>query len=291
MGRQPIGRLLAERLQNSTGYVCKLPHNGEPIKSGHVYIGPPDVHLLIKNNKIVLGKGPAENRWRPSIDTLFRSAAAELDGAVIGVILTGMLDDGVAGMVAIKKCGGTLIAQDPKEAEYPEMPVNVIENIEVNFILPLTEMGKKIAAITKTRKQNGKGSIPREVELEAELAQHVYADLEKVESLSGGKHSVYSCPACGGGLWQIKSGKLTRYRCHVGHAYTENDLLHGMEETTETSLWIAIRIMEEKRNLLLKMSRNGNGRLKKTTNNYKQRADEIDEHIERLKSILFKTKE
>src|SRR5687768_9547825 len=122
LSRKGIGRYLFQRLQENTNLVCRLGQNGEPIKRGMIYIAPPDEHMLVSKEKLIIGNGAPENRWRPSINNLFRSAAATFSTRTIGIILTGMLDDGTSGMSSVKRAGGITIVQDPNEADYPDMP-------------------------------------------------------------------------------------------------------------------------------------------------------------------------
>src|SRR4051812_1420804 len=131
-----IGTFLHNKLQQFTQLHCMLAQDNMPIKKGTVYIAPPDYHLIIKKGVMIISNGPQENRWRPSIDVLFRSAAAAYGERVIGVVLTGLLNDGSSGMAAIKKVGGSTIVQDPNEAEYPEMPLSVLSSIEVDYAVP-----------------------------------------------------------------------------------------------------------------------------------------------------------
>jgi two-component system, chemotaxis family, protein-glutamate methylesterase/glutaminase len=284
MPKRSVADMLIRRLQKHTALKCKIPTNGEAIKSNHVYLSKPDHHLIVKEENILLGKGPMENRYRPSIDTLFRSAAAEFDHKVIGIVLTGLLEDGAAGMVSIKRSGGTLIVQDPNEAEYPDMPNAVLNNVKADHVVPVEEMGTVIAKIIA--KPPKKTKIPEDVKKEAEIAERVQVGIDQLTKISD--HSVFSCPDCGGGLWEMTSQGNTRYRCHVGHAYSENGLLASMEATTESALWTAMRIIEERRNLLKKLadkeSMNGS---KTAAARYKQRIKELSLQIDQLKKVLF----
>jgi two-component system chemotaxis response regulator CheB len=287
LSRHSIGEMLVSRLQKETSLTCKMPRHGETIKANHVYMARPDHHLMVKDNKILLGKGPMENRYRPSIDSLFRSAAASYGPRVIGIILTGMLEDGAGGMLAIKRSGGICMIQDPNEAKYPDMPRAVLNVLQPDFSLPVTEMGKAIAGVLASRKKRLNGKIPEDIKQEAQLAERVYIGIDKLKEL--GDHSLFSCPDCGGGLWEMETNGYTRYRCHVGHAFTEQSLLGGMESSTESALWTALRIIEERRNLLQKIAAkekvNGNRKLAST---YTKRAAELEQQINHLKETLFR---
>src|SRR5215218_5542575 len=166
------GDLIMQKLQKNTVFTCKLAEHGEKIQARHLYIAVPDNHLLLKQGTMILGRGPNENRWRPSIDVLFRSAAVAYGSRVIGIILTGLLEDGTTGMIAIKKSGGTCIVQDPKEAEYADMPLSVLNNVQVDYCVPLSEMGNILAEKTK----NGvplEQRVPEDVKTEASIAERV----------------------------------------------------------------------------------------------------------------------
>jgi two-component system chemotaxis response regulator CheB len=286
LSKRSIGDLLVSRLQKCTPLTCKIPDHDERIERKHVYIAPPDHHLIVKKNKILVGNGPMENRYRPSIDALFRSAAVAFGPRVLGIILSGMLEDGTSGMLAIKKAGGLCMIQEPDEAKYPDMPKAVLSALKPDYILPVPKMGEAIREIMRTRKPSGDFQVPKEVLREAEIAERVHVGIDQVQDL--GANSSYSCPDCGGGLWEIKENGVRRYRCHVGHAFTEDGLLSSMENSTETALWTALRIIEERKNLLRRIAdkeKNEGG--KNTVAAHNKRAEELELQIRNLKRVLF----
>ncbi len=288
LSRTSISDFLVHRLQPHTSLPCSIASEGEMIEAGHIYIAAPNQHLLVKKNKIILGRGPEENRWRPSIDVLFRSAAAAYSTSTIGIILTGSLDDGTTGMLAIKRSGGTCIVQDPNEAEYPDMPLSVLNNMEVDHCISLAKMGDTINGIIQT--DPDETPAPPDVVIESEIAERVVVDYENVRKL--GVKSIYACPDCGGGLWKIdrEKAKKDRYRCHIGHSYSETDLVVKQGEILESTLWTALRIMEERRNLLKKMEDDNNRKgLSKMATNYKEKGADIKFHVDKMKEILFAT--
>jgi two-component system, chemotaxis family, protein-glutamate methylesterase/glutaminase len=288
LSRKAVGEVLVHHLQKHTSFVCKIPKNDEVIEEGTIYIAPPDYHMLLKEDKIVIAGGPAENRWRPSIDVLFRSAAAHYGEKVIGIILTGMLDDGTSGMSAIKRSGGLCVVQDPNEAEFSDMPLSVLNNIEVDYCCHLSEIGYILSDVTSD-KQLTKAEIPEDVIAEAKIAERVSVGIDNVKEL--GENSIYSCPDCGGGLWEITEGNIHRYRCHIGHSFTEKELFFKQNEALEDTMWVAIRMMEERRNLLMSMADNERKRgLVKSSEAQVKRAENMELHIERLKELLFQTK-
>jgi len=288
LSRTSISDFLVHRLQPHTSLKCEVATEGSPIREGHIYVAAPNQHLLVKKGKILLGRGPEENRWRPSIDVLFRSAAAAYSTRVIGAVLTGSLDDGTTGMLAIKRSGGTCIVQDPNEAEYPDMPLSVLNNMEVDHCIPLHQMGEAIFGITKSDPEEI--AAPQDVIIESEIAERVVVDYTHVRQL--GVKSIYACPDCGGGLWDInkQNGRPGRYRCHIGHSYSEKDLVVKQGEILESTLWTALRIMEERRNLLRKMEDDNIKKgLSKMAASYQEKGEDIQFHVDRMKEILFAT--
>src|SRR5688572_27125535 len=277
--------ILLERMKKRTKLVCKIANDKEPIEPGTIYLAGPDAHLLVKDKNILLGHGPRENRFRPSIDVLFRSIAADFGERSIGIILTGFLNDGTVGMNAIKQSGGYTIVQDPNEAEYPDMPLSVLETMEADHCIPLIKMGDTILDITKNTKIKGVGP-PEVVVLESKLSEKAATSIEKVSQL--GKKTIFACPDCGGGLWQIDQPAL-HYRCHIGHSYSEKDLDHKQSESIEHTLWVSVRMMEERRVLLLKYAKTyGDRGLQKLSKEYSERSEQIQTHILQLKELLFK---
>ncbi len=289
LSRTSISDFLMLQIQKFTEFPCKMAIDGTSIEAGHIYIGPPNVHLLVKKGSIKLGYGPEEYRWKPSIDVLFRSAAAAYSTRAIGVVLTGLLDDGTTGMLAIKKSGGICIVQDPNEAEYPDMPLSVLNNMEVNYNISLADMGEVIESITQTTPEEK--PAPEDVIIESQIAERVVIDYGNVEQL--GEKSIYACPDCGGGLWKINNSdngidKTDRYRCHIGHSYSEKELVIKQGEKFESTLWIALRIMEERKTLLKKMENDNTKRgFSKFAQGYKEKADSIQIHIDKMKEVLF----
>jgi two-component system, chemotaxis family, protein-glutamate methylesterase/glutaminase len=282
------GEALVQRLQKNSFFTCKFANDGEIIQSGYLYMAVPDKHLLLKEDKIVLGQGPPENRWRPSIDALFRSAAANYNSKVIGIILTGLLQDGTAGMQAIKRSGGTCIVQDPDEAEYPDMPLSVINNMKVDYCVSLQAMGAILAEKTKDGIPE-EHEVPHDIKIEAQIAERVAIDIDQLKELGNG--SLFSCPDCGGGLWEMKEGGIVRYRCHTGHVYTQDEYAEKNKEALENTLWVALRMMEERKQLMDKMAREENSKgWARSAKAKEERATEMDVHIERLKQILFDAK-
>ena len=274
------GEALRAALSRSGNLPCKMAKNGAAFRSGHIYLAPSDHHLMVIRGKMLVTKGARENRSRPGIDPLFRSAAVAYRSKVVGIVLTGYLDDGTAGMIAIKRCGGTCVVQDPNEAAYPDMPRNVLTQLKVDHVVPVAEMGALLTKLLKRPARQEK-PVPKDIAIEARIAERVLSDLPSVEAV--GEQVPFNCPNCGGVLWEVAKGGVLRYRCHTGHAYTSSVLLVEQTSKIEETLWIALRMFEERRNLLTTMSdRNRRG----FSPSAASRAKESEIHITRIRAML-----
>jgi two-component system, chemotaxis family, protein-glutamate methylesterase/glutaminase len=275
------GVALLRRLSQYKSFDARFAEDGEAIKPGQVYLAPPDSHMLVREKQILIAKGARENGYRPAIDPLFRSAAVTHGNRVIGIVLTGLLDDGTAGLIAVKRCGGKAIVQDPADASYPDMPQSALNNATIDHCVPIAEMGALLE--TLTRERPGKSvSIPPDIIMEAEIAERVLSDVGDLNAL--GHQVPYNCPDCGGVLWQMKQGKFLRYRCHVGHAFTAATLLAIQTDKIEETLWVALRMFEERKNLLGNMVAKSPKSLATRT---MARSAEAQVHIERIRAILL----
>jgi two-component system, chemotaxis family, protein-glutamate methylesterase/glutaminase len=276
------GEPLLRRLSRHKAFQPKLAENGDRFKPGRIYIAPPDNHLLVKATKVLVTKGARENRHRPGIDPLFRSAAVAHGARVIGVVLTGMLDDGTVGLIAIKRCGGVTVVQDPRDAAYSSMPLSAVDNANVDFCVPLADMGSLLTTLVSQRHGKSK-AVPSDIRTEAVIAERVLSDVSQVNGL--GDQVPYNCPGCGGVLWEMDTAGEKRYRCHTGHSYTGPTLLASQSEKIEEMLWISLRMFEERKNLLMSMTQGARtAALKRST---RQRAKETQGHIDRIRGILL----
>jgi two-component system, chemotaxis family, protein-glutamate methylesterase/glutaminase len=239
--------LLPEILVQSGPLPAKHPKDGDVILPGQIYVAPPDQHLLIRpGGHVRLSYGPKENFTRPAIDPLFRSAALEYSERVAGVILTGLLDDGTAGLAAIKQAGGVAIVQDPRDAEEPSMPSSALRYVEIDYYVKVAEMPALLSDLARTGVEAKSGSekvMPEDAEFEVGIAANEKTRPSEVAKL--GAPSIFTCPECHGTLLKMRNGKPPRFRCHTGHAYTMAALEASMSENIEASLWDAIRVLEE----------------------------------------------
>jgi len=264
--------------------------DGEPLKRGRVYVAPPDQHLIIEDGSVRLVHGPKENLHRPSIDALFRSAARWAGPRVIGVVLTGARDDGKVGMRAVQQRGGTTIVQDPLEAPFPSMPMSVMQDIKVDYSLPLREIAPLLNKLSREiAHEEERYPVPDDVEIESRIAEQAMEANELIASVERlGKISKLTCPDCHGALWEINDENLLRYRCHVGHAFTAESLNEGQSEMLEMALWSAVRALEEQMMLAKRIIE----RARKSNHDraailFERRAREAEEHSSVIRQLLL----
>jgi two-component system chemotaxis response regulator CheB len=260
----------------------------QPIELGMIYVAPPDKHLLVHRDKVRVVRGPRENRHRPAIDPLFRSAAASYGPRVVGVLLTGLLDDGTAGFNSIKKAGGTLLIQDLNEAQYSEMPANAASMVDVDSILTITSLAREIVRLTTEEvKIAGVLQMDRD-DIETRLVEF---DKQAISNeYRKGQPSVYACPDCKGVLWEIKEDEVVRYRCRSGHGFSAESLAIEQGEVIEDALWTALTTLEERASFLRKMAKGA----RKNSHYlnaafYEKRIREAEENAEVIRKILIKT--
>jgi two-component system chemotaxis response regulator CheB len=225
--------------------------SGAVFERGTVYVGVPGVHLLLHDDHILLRRGPRENYTRPAIDVLFRSAAASLGSRVIGVLLSGALSDGTAGLRAIKRCGGLAVVQDPEEALVSSMPRSALRHVEVDHVRTIAEMPALLGRLAR-EPAGPSAEVPLDIRLETAIAAQELADM-KVDALLG-KISPFTCPECHGALWEIHDGPMLRFRCHVGHAFAADVVLAAQGDEIERMLGTLQRAHQERAVLARKMA-------------------------------------
>lgn len=269
--------------------------NEEQIEHGRIYVAPPDHHLLVERDYVRVVRGPRENRYRPAVDPLFRSAALAYGPRVVGVVLTGALDDGTAGMRAVKMSGGVTVVQEPGEALYQGMPLNVIKSMTVNYRLPLAEIAPVLAQLASAVAaiKEEEYTVPDNVKTETRIAEQQMSATELLESVSKlGTVTSLTCPECHGNLWELHDGELQRFRCHVGHAYTAESLVVGQSDEVESALWSALRALEERVMLSRKMGQRALDRnLKKAAAGFEARAQQAERNAHVLRRLLLSGQE
>jgi two-component system chemotaxis response regulator CheB len=236
--------LLASILSRDSALPAVHAENMQRWENGRIYIAPPDRHLLVDaDGTLRVARGPRENRHRPAVDPLFRSAAMAFGPRAIGIILSGTMDDGTAGLLTIKERGGVAIVQDPSEALYPSMPQSAIAHVNVDHVVTVGAMRELLAELLATAPSAEAVPGSRNLHLEVRMAE-LDADALHEEERPG-KPSPYSCPDCGGVLWVINDDEFTRFRCRVGHAFAPETMLGAQQEMLEEALWSAVKTLEE----------------------------------------------
>ena len=277
--------LLATVLGRHSQLPVTEAEDGAAIRTGRVYVARPDHHLLLEGGVMRVRRGPKQNRHRPAIDPLFRSAAVTYGPRIIGVVLSGNLDDGTAGLRAIKDRGGLAIVQDPAEAEFPGMPQSAVNHVEVDQRLPASAIADALVAAV-AEPLDTRPPAPR-----ADLGIEVRSDagegrMEEVEAI--GTPSVFSCPDCSGTLWETGDPDLPRFRCRVGHAYTPECLVAEQDDALEGALWAALRSLEENATLARRMAERfrRTSRTASLAERYQEKARAHDRHADELRRAL-----
>lgn len=263
--------------------------NEDTIRRGYIYVARPDYHLLVENGSVCAVYGPRENRHRPAIDPLFRSAAYAYGTRVVGVVLTGNLDDGTMGSQVVKSCGGVVVVQDPNDALFPDMPRSVVDNVRVDYCLPVLQIPPVLVHLVNTRvEKKAVDVIPDDKKKASSRIMQMEGDsMVNIKRL--GKPSAFICPECNGGLYELHEGELLSYRCQVGHAYSPLSLGEEQTEKVEGALWAALRLLKENVAINRKLA----ARAREHDNNlsvarFEENAQEADQHAETLKQILIK---
>ncbi|HVF62947.1 MAG TPA: chemotaxis protein CheB [Casimicrobiaceae bacterium] len=276
--------VLARILERASDMPVGHGVDGHKIRRGTVTVAAPDTHLLIEHDAIRTSHAARENHHRPSIDVLFRSAAVAFGPRVTGVILSGMLDDGVAGLWAIKKRGGIAVVQDPVEAEFPEMPQSALDIVDVDHSLTIEAIASQLVTLAQQTVTTSHEGTPPEMAREVSMVLKHDGTIDDLDRMA--ERTPFTCPECGGVLWEMDKGGV-RYRCHVGHAYTAKTFSADQTTRVEAALWASLRGLEEKERLSLRLARkaaeSGNERV---AHNYHESARTCGAHIAVLKRIL-----
>lgn len=272
--------VLPRVLQRTSRLPVRAAEDGAGIEAGVVYVAPPDRHVMVELDRLVVSAGPRENGHRPAVDVLFRSAARAHGNRVIGVVLTGALDDGAAGLHAIKARGGTAVVQDPRDAQNPDMPRHAMRATRVDHCVPLAEIPAVLARL-----------VAEEVAAHAE--REMDAGSRSVERgqnfVDGMRPSAFACPECGGVLWEQDEAGLLRFRCRIGHGHTPATLEAAERETTEAALWAAVRALDETASLLDRMANRATASGQaRSMERFRARAEEAAAHATVLRSLLLR---
>jgi two-component system chemotaxis response regulator CheB len=283
------GGMLPQILQRAGKLPASHPEDGTQIRKGHVYVAPPDRHMIVEGDRIRIIRGPRENLHRPAIDPLFRSAASSWGRRVIGVILTGLLDDGTVGLMLVHNRGGKAIVQDPKTAMFAAMPSNALEQVPGAYVLSLHEISEMIVRLTKEEipeQAIAYASPNGRAEKETRITE---LDMSQIENEDRpGQPSPFACPDCGGVLWELEDNGFLRFRCRVGHAYTARNLGAEQRHAVETALWSALRALEESASLYRRMAeRASSGAHPQAADQFEERAVNTSENARVLRDFLL----
>lgn len=261
------------------------PKDGQKIEKGKIYVAGPDCHLLVHEGYVRMVRGPNENRHRPAVDPLFRSAAAAYGNRVVGVVLTGSLDDGTSGLQAIKRSGGIAIVQDPGEALYPSMPKSALENVEADYVRPLDGIVQTLIELAGKPVKNQEKEIPEDVKLEAQIAANEKTDEDVLDRL--GRPSRFACPECHGTLWEIDKDNVLRFRCRVGHAFSIESLLSEQSNSLEETLWAALRALEESASMAQRLAKRAHlNKQPHSEKRFTEKAKTANDHAETMRKLL-----
>ena len=273
---------LVQVLQAATRLEVQWARDGEAVRRGVIHVAPPDRHLVLQDGRTRVVLGPRENRARPAINPLFRSAAADRAGRVVALLLSGLLDDGVTGLAAVQRCGGVTIVQDPQDAEFPELPRRAVEEGAADHVLALPRMSELLERLL--REEAPRVAVPEEIAVEARLDGPTPSSSEAVSAL--GKQVPVGCPECGGPLWQTSASGNSAFRCHTGHAFTARALLDGQSEEIERSMWVAVRALLEQSSVLERLARDAERRGAGLGTRFRQRAEEARAHADQARRFL-----
>ena len=246
--RSYLPQLLSARGPNPAVFA----QDGASPEPGIIYVAPPDYHLLLQNGALRIVRGPKEHHARPAINPLFRSAALDLGPRVVGVILTGMLDDGSAGLKAIKDCGGITVVQDPSEAIAPSMPRSALQSVvDVDHILKVNDMGPLLSRLAVALGDVPDVDPPETLRIEHAISLGAFG-LEELKAIAA--PSAFTCPDCGGSLFEVQDSRPLRFLCHTGHAFSLRSLASTHRARAEEALWSGLRVLQEKQALLKRVA-------------------------------------
>ena len=319
--------LLAGILDRAGPLPVRNASDGEPVRPGHIYIAPPDRHLLLIGDVLRLSRGPHENRTRPAVDPLLRSIAVARGPRAVGVVLTGMLNDGASGLRAVKRCGGVAVVQDPADAAYPDMPRAALAAVgpdRVDHRLPIAALGATLGRLVR---EPAGPAVPVPDDLRAEVELAGGAVDERTQGYQSGPAVPLSCPECHGTLWLVEGGgggdptrsreaggdaagngkpaaapddgrasgdgdgggdgELMRFRCRVGHGFTAEALLTSQDGAIDAALWAAVRAMRERAELLVRLAERTGGR-GWSAERFRERAAESAAHSEAIRRLLLR---
>jgi two-component system, chemotaxis family, protein-glutamate methylesterase/glutaminase len=278
----PTGKsMLPAILQRAGALPCSGARHGEAVERGHIYVAPPDYHLLAADGNVQLSHGPRENGHRPALDPLFRSVARSWGERAIGVVLSGTLDDGAAGLRMLHDRGGTTIVQDPEDALYSGMPQSAIDTGAATHVVTIAEMADLVCTLIDEPVER----LELAADNPGERKPTPTLDTADVTAVQDGDLTPLTCPECGGALWEHQEGDLIRFKCHVGHAYSAESMQTGQGRSLEAALWSALRSLQEREDLFRRIARR-TAKSPSTSTRFEQKASEVADHAEAVRRTL-----
>ena len=271
--------LLAPILDRYSALEAVVATNGMPLAAGRIYVAPADHHLLVEDDHVALGRGPKENGARPAVDPLLRSLARSWSSRAIAVILSGSLDDGAAGAAAVAAVGGRVIVQEPGDALVSSMPASALEAVPNAEILPVARIGALLGRL------HDPPSIDRQEPVVNPHPEPAASPLASTRP--AGPPSGFTCPECHGPVWELKEGAIVRYRCRVGHAYSEQAMSDAQAGTVESALWTALEVLQERSELLTRIADrlDGNG-MPRSEHRFREEAREASDRADAIRRVL-----
>lgn len=272
---------LPEIISRSGPLPAVHPKDGERIGQGRIYVAPPDHHLLLDDGHVVLSRGPHHNRHRPAVDPLFGSAALNYGGRVVGVVLSGTLDDGTAGLARIKRRGGVALVQDPRSAEFAGMPESAIAHVAVDRVVSVDRLAEVIGEYVCRPAPDTAPPPDARLALDFERDLGMHTDVKRI-----GKPSVYACPECHGTLWELDEDGVLQFCCRVGHSFSTEGLQAEHDDSLEATLWSALRAMEENISLRRRLAERSRARQPRVSEQYENRARMMEDQAKHLRQLL-----
>jgi two-component system, chemotaxis family, protein-glutamate methylesterase/glutaminase len=275
-------------LSRSGSLPARHARHGDHIQPGRIYVAPPDHHLLLADDRLYLTRGPKENGHRPAVDPLFRSAAQTYGPRVVGIVLSGNLNDGTAGLLRIRQHGGTAVVQDPETALYQGMPRSAIEHVAVDHVLPVERISELVTAMATTPVEPEVSRMSEEPTSEEPMVDALADEVAIADrQTQPGVPSTMACPECHGVLWEVKEEELVQFRCRVGHAYSAEALLVHQSEQLEAAMWTALRALEEHSALARRLAARAESRgHRHSASSFTEQAMDSEHHASVIRTVL-----
>ena len=281
----PYGGSSLDRILGNAGPLpAKFAIDGAPVERGTIHLAPPDRHLIMDRDRLWLGDGPRENNSRPAIDPMLRSVAACCGARAVGAVLTGTLGDGASGLWTVGQLGGCTVVQDPDDAAFSEMPINALKLTQPDHVVALDAMPALLTRLAHQKAGDPK-PISDRLSMEVKIARGRNPSVTQMDRL--GRRSVFTCPDCGGAMWEIDEGNLSRFRCHVGHAYTHDLMSLALDENLYRALATALRTLEDRAELASRLQREAEDRRQPhAAGSWAGKADEFRRELEVIEGAL-----